>query len=347
MNEEIKPKLRVWIVLDAKAGHCSHSIGLLECLRLSFEVDALLIRYRPWTRPMGRILQKFWPRCLFASEWGMLKQEDSSVRRPDLVIGSGGGIQWAVAALAKKYSAYSIFLGSPRSMPVDSYNLVLHHFRDLEKLGVCMIPMMPVPITVSSIKLAASEYTKVRGEVHGRVGCCLIGGNGAGCIWSHKDGENLAELLNRMSDESGIRWVVTTSRRTPSSMEKALKSNLQPKYVVDSCWAGEGDQRRIVSAYLGLAERILVSIDSVSMMNEALATTKPVSVFYTSRHKINARHEDFLGLAEENNWITRISLDEVPDSSLFLNHQNRFRGDLLKVISSIVAPKILARNYTI
>ncbi len=339
---ELKQKICVWVVLDEKAGHRSQTKGLLECLKKDFDVDFVELSFQSWTRPVGRLLQRCWPWGIGFSEWGSIRSDQSMACKPDLVIGSGGGVQWPVAAIARKHGAFSIYLGSPRAIPVCDYGMVLHYVPELAQQGVSMLPMMPGPITVARTICEAKNFTEGRAYLTGRMACCLVGGNGSGYIWGEADGKLLAARLNRWSKEGNLRWLITTSRRTPVAMEQALKANLRAECIADACWAGDGDGRRVVAAYLGLAERVLVSEDSMSMMHEALASRKPVAVFSSQNHQIDRRHENFLLGALKHEWIWRIGQSDAERDTMFLEHSCRFDNDLQEVVRLVVSPRVKA-----
>ena len=69
--------------------------------------------------------------------------------------------------------------------------------------------------------------------------------------------------------------MVTTSRRTGEENIKILKETLGTDKNV-FFWDGTGDNPYF--AFLGLADHIIVTEDSVSMTSEALSTGKPVSI---------------------------------------------------------------------
>ncbi len=86
----------------------------------------------------------------------------------------------------------------------------------------------------------------------------------------------------------GARLAIVASRRTP----EAVIASLREPFFGDAgvlVWDRQGD-----NPYLGtlaLADRLVVTSDSVSMISEALATPHPVEVFGEAR---NARHRRFL-----------------------------------------------------
>jgi hypothetical protein len=73
---------------------------------------------------------------------------------------------------------------------------------------------------------------------------------------------------------SGGAALVTPSRRTGAAAEAVLRERLRG--VPGEIWNGAGDNPYY--AYLAIADAVLVTADSVSMVSEAAATGKPVHV---------------------------------------------------------------------
>jgi len=74
--------------------------------------------------------------------------------------------------------------------------------------------------------------------------------------------------------EGGAGLMITTSRRTGAEAEAILRTKLSGPNV--EIWSGAGENPYF--GYLGLADHILVTADSVSMITEASASGKPVQV---------------------------------------------------------------------
>jgi mitochondrial fission protein ELM1 len=84
-------------------------------------------------------------------------------------------------------------------------------------------------------------------------------------------GRSVSEIANR----SGGSLLVTTSRRTPQQGLALVSCLTAPAFV--HVWTPEG--RNPFFGFLGLADYIVVTGDSVSMCTEACATGKPVFIF--------------------------------------------------------------------
>src|SRR6185295_18216434 len=86
---------------------------------------------------------------------------------------------------------------------------------------------------------------------------------------------HLADLLIAAVRECGGALAITPSRRTGEKNEKSLREHLQsvPLFFWD------GAEENPYFGLLALADAIVVTSDSVSMVSEACATGKPVHVF--------------------------------------------------------------------
>lgn len=102
----------------------------------------------------------------------------------------------------------------------------------------------------------------------------LIGGSNAVYRLTPHEMKPLAEQLVAVAKKTGGSLLVTTSRRTGAEAIAILKEAL--KAVPHVLWSGDGANPYY--AFLGLAEHIIVTADSVNMTSEACSTGKPVHV---------------------------------------------------------------------
>ncbi|MCK4869356.1 MAG: mitochondrial fission ELM1 family protein, partial [Alphaproteobacteria bacterium] len=104
----------------------------------------------------------------------------------------------------------------------------------------------------------------------------LIGGANRVYRFDRATAERLADGLARICEESGCGLLITASRRTGPENEALLRERL--KGLPAEIWDGAGDNPYF--AFLGLADSIIVTGDSVNMVSEACYTGKPVHVFH-------------------------------------------------------------------
>ena len=104
----------------------------------------------------------------------------------------------------------------------------------------------------------------------------LIGGANRVYRFDRATAERLADGLARICEEAGCGLLITASRRTGPENAALLRERL--KGLPAEIWDGEGDNPYF--AFLGLADAIVVTGDSVNMVSEACYTGKPVHVFH-------------------------------------------------------------------
>ena len=102
----------------------------------------------------------------------------------------------------------------------------------------------------------------------------LIGGSNGQYRMTEAVTQRLAANLRMLSYEHGAGLAVTVSRRTGAANEKLLRGALEDA----PCWFWSGNGDNPYFGLLGLAQAIVVTADSVSMVSEACATGKPVHV---------------------------------------------------------------------
>ena len=102
----------------------------------------------------------------------------------------------------------------------------------------------------------------------------IVGGDLRGRPFTRADGERLIAALDRLRAGGGL--AITPSRRTPD----AVRALLHAAYGEDPnvfLWDLTGDNP--YRGILALADRLVVTSDSVSMVSEALSAPHPVEVF--------------------------------------------------------------------
>jgi mitochondrial fission protein ELM1 len=122
----------------------------------------------------------------------------------------------------------------------------------------------------------------------------LVGGDSGPFVFTPEKGRRLGQLVNRMALEDGGSLLVTDSARTPVEAFQAFQRELSvPVHVYR--WSSMQQQRNPYFAYLALADRLVVTGESMSMLTEASFTCKPLYIFDSGdsgpwwRHRCNFR----------------------------------------------------------
>jgi mitochondrial fission protein ELM1 len=259
-----KPSL--WVVSDGKQGHEALALGVAHALRLTpqlFQAPAggLYGALAPWASPPpGQVGSKG---KLLAPPW------------PDILIAVGRkAIPYGVAVRrASRGGTFTIALQNPVISP-HAFDLVWAPAHDrLAGPNVVSTVTTPHRLSGAAIKAEAQALQPSLAALPQRRVAVLVGGPNQAYRFAEMEARALCAQLDALGDDIG--FLVTTSRRTPAEVIEALRAwaSRRPSIL----WSGEGPNPYL--GFLGAAQAIVVTGDSVNMAGEAAATGKPVYVF--------------------------------------------------------------------
>lgn len=275
---------RIWIISEGSPGHVSQSIGLTTALAELVQLNVRQFECRPRIGGFARtLIRLFWmgrrgrrlPDWIL-DRWLRLELAGKHDLAPDLIVASGGKSVFAARSLAVKHQAPFIFLGERKPYPATWFHTVFTP-SSLET-AACDIRMDVIPTKISAevVHQAAAEWNE---KPAGRLWTMLIGGSSRSHHYQSAEWAQLAAGMVDIARREGIRWLVTTSRRTGKEVEETLRGLLPADVVADAVWWCHLPEKKF-AAYLGAAETIWATQDSVSMVTEATATGKPVVAVY-------------------------------------------------------------------
>ena len=228
------------------------------------------------------VIEKITPPRSFAASLAGLTAAPSLARGfsppwPDILITCGRrSAPYAVAIKrASGGRTLAVHVQDPRALRSE-FDLIIamDHDRIAEGPGVIKVATALHDVTPAALA-AAAEGWKLRFERLGRpLAGVAIGGDLRGRPFSQEDGRRLLEGLQRLR-KAGMGLAITPSRRTPI----AVRDLLAEAFAGDSrvfLWDLEGENP--YRAILALADRLVVTTDSVSMVSEAIATGHPVEL---------------------------------------------------------------------
>jgi mitochondrial fission protein ELM1 len=227
---------------------------------------------------------------------------------PDVLITCGRRSTALSRALRKASGGeiLTVHIQDPRVSPA-SFDLVVAMAHDPIAAGPNVIKVATALHDLTAEKLAAAaELWRSRLEALGRplVGVA-IGGTIRGAAFTPLHGRQLVGDLRRLRRQAGASLAITPSRRTPPAIRALLGGAFgDDRRVFLWDMAGENPYRGI----LALADRLVVTGDSVSMVSEALATSHPVEVFDLGF----ARHAGFLEGLIERGLVRRFDGEPAP-----------------------------------
>jgi mitochondrial fission protein ELM1 len=340
-------ELTIWIVSEGSPGHVSQSQGLAAALGTltKVRVEQLECRarlngvarsvVRTWVGTGGRPLPEW-----FSRRWAGLGKVPTG--RPDMILSSGGKSVFAARTLAARYDAPYVFIGERKPYPSEWFHTVLTpSARETGPNDVC-IDLIPTQVTRASVERAAAKWTE---RPSGRLWALVVGGASVSHRYVDSDWDALAAGLNTLGRAHGVRWLVTTSRRTGAPAEARLKTGVDPAVIASAVWWAEKPERKM-QAFLGAAEAVLVTQDSVTMVTEAVSSGRPVIVVRPERVEIppGGFMTDYFGRLEQRGWIRRSGIGELVaqpvEAARRLAETRPITSDLVDGLAAVVKERL-------
>ena len=263
---------RVWVLSGHKAGDNAQLMALAQALGWAFEVKR--IAYRRTELATNLLL-----RVTLA---GTAPAQTSPLRPPwpDLVLTAGRRNE-PVARWIKRQAggrAKLVHLGRPWAPP-ERFDLVVTtpQYFVPQRGNVLTIGMPLHAITPAALADAAAQWEARLSHLPKPRITVLVGGVSSPYPFGAVEGAALGKLANARALQAGGSLLVTTSARTGDQAAAAVESRLTAPHYLHR-WAPRATDNPY-RAFLGLADEIVVTGDSISMLAEATATGKPVFIF--------------------------------------------------------------------
>ena len=228
---------------------------------------------------------------------------------PDLVITCGR--RSARHGLAVKRASggatLAVHVQDPRGR-ADAFDLVIAMRHDAISPGakVLLVDTALHDLTPHALATAGETWRpRLAGLGRPLVGA-VVGGDLKGRPFTLADGRRLLAGLNRVRQGGAL--AITPSRRTPASVLTLLRQALADDPAV-FLWDQTGDNP--YRGILALADRLVVTSDSVSMVSEALSTPHPVEVFDLDFR----RHQGFIQGLVDQGLVRRFVGDPAPPAA--------------------------------
>jgi hypothetical protein len=304
--------IRVLWLKDDRPGHVNKVKGFLASLgrHVPLETTTWDVRWRlPWLR---HIIGRLNGTC-FEPPASMVIRDFPPGGNFDLVISSGGLTQWPNMLLAKQMGVPNVYIGSPHHFAHDAFTLIPMTDPPHGNPPFLKLDLVPSEVSPDAARQSAKEHFPDLSETTWTL---LIGGDGEGMKWSEEDFMTLADRFLDEAGKAGKKVLVATSRRTPEKVENALieRFGRYEGFVSGAWFHASGGKTMPLLALFGASDRIIVTADSVSMTNEAVAAGVPAVAVYPTEGTPKPRHEGQFSILENEGKLARTRLAE--DESL-------------------------------
>jgi uncharacterized protein len=312
----------IWIISEGSPGHVSQSVGMAEALAARVPATIRQFKCRPHRGGMMRgFIRRVWMGkrarplpSVMLDHWLRLERPAKDECHPDVIIASGGKSVFAARSLATNYRTALIFVGERKPYPASWFHTTFSPSSFDTAANDVRLDLIPTKISPSIVNEAADQWAE---RPTGRLWAMLIGGSSRSHHYQADDWENLAEGMITLARREDIRWLVSTSRRSGRVLEDRLRCLLPPDIVADAVWWCRKPEKKLTN-YLGVAEKLCVTQDSVSMATEAVASGKPTVVVYPAVVKFppTSFMPGYFTNLEELGMIQRLPMSRLPELNL-------------------------------
>jgi len=317
------------LLSDAKPGHLRQVQAAGQIIKQLFEEKGIKAELRSETVDFRNKAAKavFVLSSCFASKFSCLGcsvclkkllKKDAYNRlalyKPDIVISCSSSAAGVNYIIAKNNFAKSITIMRPPLLSARKFDLVIAPKHDNlgKRKNVLQIN--------GALNLINEDYLKAQGESLKRhipgynpeilyIGL-LIGGDSKKFTLNLGKVKEVIVELRKAADKLNAGILITTSRRTPNTIEGLLKDGLKdfPRSKLQII-ANENNIPEAVGGILALSNIVITSPESISMISEAASSGKPTLIF--NMPGLPKRHEIFLKNLSEGKFIHLAETNEV------------------------------------
>ncbi len=268
-----------WVVTDGAAGIVNQCVGLAQRLGLHPVIKQISIR-QPWLS----LPPAFWPFPLKA-----LDSSSDPLKEPwpDLVIASGRKSVAPSAAIRRISGGHTIIvqIQKPGISPTNFDLVVTPRHDRLSGPNVVETKGSIHGLTRALLDKEAVNWTQSVAHLPRPLTFAAIGGPNRVYRFGEGDACRLGQELANLPGS----LLVTLSRRTTPGVAAVLKAQLDKSHTL--FWDGKGANP--YRGWLGLADAVVVTSDSVNMASEACITGRPVHVAHLQggSKKFSAFHD--------------------------------------------------------
>ncbi len=306
------PLKKVLVLNDGRAGHFNQSMAVAREIqkarqlqgyaREDTEIITADVKFK------NNFTKLFLSVCANLSSWRchgcmrclgacLVEESYSSLMRTyaDFVISSGSSLAAVNVFMSRENNAKNIVIMKQGNVSVSRFSLAIipRHDRPRPRKNVVVTDIVP---NLMDEERLASDGNALKNRLHvtdaPKLGL-LIGGDNPEYLLTEEIVREVIDGIFRAAERVNAEILLTTSRRTPRAVEEILRERLSghPRcrlLVV----ANERNVSEAVGGILSLADVVVVSGESISMISEAVSSGKPVVVFNLKKTALKpTKHE--------------------------------------------------------
>ncbi len=246
---------------------------------------------------------------------------------PRLIIGCGGAGA-SLAASLRRPGVKAVAIQNPR-MSLQKFDLILAARHDgITGPNVIVTRNALHRVTTARLAIEAEHWRPQFAAIPRPLVAVLLGGSNGRYRFGAAEAQVFAAQLAAMMDTDRVGLAITPSRRTSPEVFAILRDSLATR----GAWIWDGGEKNPYFGMLALADAIVVTADSVSMVSEAVATAAPVLLAQLpgKSARIGAFMEAMLADGRVRNFAGRLEiwdtapLDDTPAAAAELRRRLGF-----------------------
>jgi mitochondrial fission protein ELM1 len=240
--------VNILILSDGRAGHVNQSIAFAKHLKAEYEVISI-----NYTCKAYKILSYLLDKLHFYSE-RLFTYDAPQKYNYDAIVGAGSTTYYALKVLAKKMHTKSITMMLPKGYRYDFDTI----FAQTHDNPPQQDNIFPLPANFSFV-VPKGLYTPSKPSIG-----VIIGGNNAHFTMNKATIKNQLDYI--FAHFIGYEIAITTSPRTPQEIEDLIQT-----YPFRYCVIFSQNKINPIADFLHHCEIVFITIDSTSMMSEAIS----------------------------------------------------------------------------
>jgi uncharacterized protein len=262
---------RVWLLLGDKRGDNAQVLAIEQALGWRCERKHLEMQ-EPWSVAKPRVEASL-------HHIDLARSDPLEPPWPDLVITIGRRPSMAALWVAEQSGGHTrlVLVGKP-SGKMERFDLVVvgaeAQMPPLESILRISLPLMRVD--EEAVAAAAQTWAPRLADLPRPLVGFMIGGPTGPFVYNRAVTDRLLGLIAKVLGQGGTPYV-STSRRTPPAIVEGLAAGL-PKRARMFRWTPNGPDNPYLGL-LGLADGLVVTGDSISMMVEIIRLRRPLAIF--------------------------------------------------------------------
>lgn len=298
MNEQnLKIIPEIWVIFDKRAGTFQQALALAESIGMPFKVIT----------PEYSKLNSLPNFILPASSLRIKKRNRLELKNithyPKIIIGAGrksANFSCLIKnqAKLKNIKIANIHIMNPQ-MNFKFFDLVIlpNHdkanfdYNNIIRINGAINNINSTTLEQALIKFQQTPfYQKIDLQAQNKI-ALLIGGSSKNSVFETKSMQNLIEHSCKIAKNMSAQLLILNSRRTSDQLNKVIRSSLDGNYCFFDCNDKNFNHHNPYLAILAIADFVIITGDSISMISESLNSGKNIYIFdekkiSTKKHRL-------------------------------------------------------------